>query len=186
MLDKLKITEKNIEDINFFETTKAIRKLDGTYIKKGSSCLVESLKYGKVEVHFADEPQNRYTNSEGCYKFSLKKINKILKPADLGQYMKKFQDSLKSSEIKFIYKRYKGIENYMNDNANNFTLKEMKENIQDEYLDYLELKFEKGLQKNDNKNYKKSNSLDKIIKDSKETARKTHSNINEKINSKER
>lgn len=68
--------EKEIDDTKEHIMTKDLNLEDGSFIKKGTSFFVEDFENGVCNVHFSNNPKNKYNNDLGDnYLFNLKEIS---------------------------------------------------------------------------------------------------------------
>lgn len=68
--------EKEIDDSKEHIITKDLYLEDGSFIKKGTSFFVEDFENGVCNVHFSNNPKNKYNNDLGDnYLFNLKEIS---------------------------------------------------------------------------------------------------------------
>lgn len=68
--------EKEIDDSKEHIMTKDLNLEDGSFIKKGTSFFVEDFEKGVCNVHFSNNPKNKYNNDLGDnYLFNLKEIS---------------------------------------------------------------------------------------------------------------
>lgn len=78
----MKITDKNIKDLEFFNTTMDLNLKDGSKIEKGTEFIVEDFKSNnEFSVHFSENANNYYARENGDgYNFSIEEINLIGEP----------------------------------------------------------------------------------------------------------
>lgn len=68
--------EKEIDDTKEHIMTKDLNLEDGSFIKKGTSFFVEDFENGVCNVHFSNNPKNKYNNDLGDnYLFNLKEVS---------------------------------------------------------------------------------------------------------------
>ena len=131
---ELNITDENIKNYETYEVIKEINLEDGTHIEKGTEFREEGFVNNKYNLHFSQEPGNRYTNGTGEYEFSLSALKDFCVPTK-GAVDKELFERAKDKIINSISKEEDFV--YINENygnMDNFTKESIKGSLIDNYI----------------------------------------------------
>lgn len=113
--------KENEDEMKFYETTKDLNFKEGffilkkeTFIKEGTSFIIEGYKDGKYALHFEANEENKYHNSVGDnYYFGEEEIKKFAKLCE--PYNEQFQKVNSTPEENIIENNKLSMEEWTNE-----------------------------------------------------------------------